>query len=95
MQRKSQRKVWECAEKNFLNKLEDLNILVNGKLEMHPIFKSIVVYGTVSGKSRRVELTGSGRSLYNAMIVLSKHPPKQRFVKCSVGEVDYYLDYDD
>jgi len=57
--------------------------------------KWIAVYGTVDGKSRRVELAGSGRQLYKAMLDLAKHPPKKRFVRCSASEVSNYLDYED
>jgi hypothetical protein len=57
--------------------------------------KWIAVYGTVDGESRRVELAGSGRQLYKAMLDLAKHPPKKRFVKCSATEVPNYLDYED
>jgi hypothetical protein len=57
--------------------------------------KWVAVYGTVDGESRRVELAGSGRQLYKAMLDLAKHPPKKRFVKCSASEVPYYLDYED
>jgi hypothetical protein len=57
--------------------------------------KWIAVYGTVKGKSKRVELAGSGRQLYRAMLDLAKHPPKKRFVRCSAIEVPNYLDYED
>jgi hypothetical protein len=57
--------------------------------------KWVAVYGTVDGKSRRVELAGSGRQLYKAMLDVAKHPPKKRFVRCSASEVPYYLDYED
>ena len=57
--------------------------------------KWIAVYGTVDGESRRVELAGSGRQLYRAMLDLAKHPPKKRFVRCSASEVSNYLDYED
>jgi hypothetical protein len=57
--------------------------------------KWIAVYGTVDGKSRRVELAGSGRQLYRAMLDLAVHPPKKRFVRCSASEVSNYLDYED
>ena len=62
-----------------------------------PMFlaKWIAVYGTVNGKSRRVELAGSGRQLYRAMLDLAKHPPKKRFVRCSAIEAPRYLDYED
>jgi hypothetical protein len=57
--------------------------------------KWIAVYGTVDGESRRVELAGSGRQLYKAMLDLAKHPPKKRFVRCSASKVSNYLDYED
>ncbi|MEM0007532.1 MAG: hypothetical protein QXR89_04600 [Candidatus Bathyarchaeia archaeon] len=57
--------------------------------------KWIAVYGTVDGKSRRIELGGSGRALYSAMLKVAKHPPKRRFVRCHASEAPYYLDYDE
>jgi hypothetical protein len=57
--------------------------------------KWIAVYGTVDGESRRVELAGSGRQLYKAMLDLAKHPPKKRFVRCSASKVSNHLDYED
>ena len=59
------------------------------------IAKWIAVYGTVDGKSRRIELGGSGRALYSAMLHVAKHPPKKRFVRCHAIEVPRYLDYDE
>lgn len=65
--------------------------------EIKPISypKWVAVYGTVNGKSRRVEMSGSGRELYNAMFDVVKHPPKRRFVRCHAGEAPFYLDYFD
>ncbi|MEM3797745.1 MAG: hypothetical protein QXY74_04835, partial [Candidatus Bathyarchaeia archaeon] len=57
--------------------------------------KWIAVYGTVDGESRRIELGGSGRALYSAMLHVAKHPPKKRFVRCHASEAPYYLDYDE
>jgi len=56
--------------------------------------KWIAVYGSVDGTSRRIELAGSGKQLYNAMLDVAKHPPKKRFVKCSASEASNYLDYE-
>ena len=55
--------------------------------------KAIAVYGTVNGKSRRIEMVGSGRQLYNAMLRVAQHPPKYRFVRCRAYEAHKYLDY--
>jgi len=55
--------------------------------------KWIAVYGSVDGTSRRIELAGSGKQLYKAMLDVAKHPPKKRFVQCSATEVSNYLDY--
>jgi hypothetical protein len=57
--------------------------------------KWIAVYGTVDGKSRRVELAGSGRQLFRAMLDLAVHPPKKRFVRCAASDVPYVLDHGD
>jgi len=55
--------------------------------------KAIAVYGTVNGKSRRIEMVGSGRQLYNAMLRVAQHPPKVRFVRCRADRAHYFLDY--
>lgn len=51
------------------------------------IGKEIAVYGTVNGKSRRIELSGTGRALYNAMLLVGKHPPKRRFARARAVDV--------
>ncbi|MEM2108000.1 MAG: hypothetical protein QXL10_01790 [Candidatus Bathyarchaeia archaeon] len=55
--------------------------------------KWLAVYGSVDGKSRRIEMVGFGRQLYDAMQVVSRYPPKRRFVKCSAEDAPYLLDY--
>lgn len=57
--------------------------------------KWIAVYGTVGGESRRIELAGSGRDLYNAMTYVARYPPKHRFVQCYASEAPMYLDFDE
>lgn len=57
--------------------------------------KRLAVYGTVRGRSRRIEMYGSGRELYNAMLDAVIHPPRERFVICHARDVAYYLDYGD
>ena len=57
--------------------------------------KWIAVYGTVNGVSRRIELAGSGISLYRAMEYVATYPPKKRFVRCCASEAPYFLDYDE
>lgn len=64
------------------------------KVRIVPSGKWIAVYGTVDGESRRLEMGGSGRALYNAMLRVAKHPPKKRFARCYASEVPYILDYD-
>ena len=63
------------------------------------IGKPIAVYGTVQGKSRRVVMSGTGRSLYNAMLYVSKHPPKKRFLRILADKIILfprrYLDFDE
>ena len=56
--------------------------------------KWIAVYGSVDGTSRRIELAGSGKQLYKAMLHVAKHPPKKRFVQCGATDVSNYLDYE-
>lgn len=65
--------------------------------------KRIAVYGTVGGKSRRAELSGSGRALYRTMLHLTKHPPKKRFLNARASDVaimpevflDFYEEWDE
>ena len=63
------------------------------------ISKAIAVYGTVQGKSRRVEMSGTGRSLYNAMLYVGKHPPKKRFLRILADKIILfprtYLNFDE
>ncbi|MEM1540248.1 MAG: hypothetical protein QXJ07_02555 [Candidatus Bathyarchaeia archaeon] len=46
------------------------------RVKPEAVGKWIAVYGTVDGKSRCIELSGSGRALYSAMLHVAKHPPK-------------------
>lgn len=59
------------------------------------IAKWIAVYGAVHGESRRIELGGSGKDLYRAMVEVAKHPPKKRFARCHASEALNYLDLDE
>lgn len=52
--------------------------------------KQIAVYGTVNGQSRRVEMSGNGRQLYNAMFIVAKHPPKKRFLVANASKINNY-----
>ncbi|MEM2999765.1 MAG: hypothetical protein QW674_07230 [Candidatus Bathyarchaeia archaeon] len=61
---------------------------------LKPIGKRLAIYGTVDGESRRIELSGSGRELYLAMLGASQHPPRERFLVTSAkdfleNEFDY------
>ena len=49
--------------------------------------KRIAVYGTVWGMSRRVEMYGTSRELYEAMLGVSQHPPKERFLVCDARDI--------
>jgi len=61
--------------------------------------KAVAIYGTVGGESRRIEMSGTGRSLYNAMILVDKHPPKKRFLRILADKIILfprrYLDFDE
>ena len=63
------------------------------------IGKPIAVYGTVQGKSRRVVMSGTSRSLYNAMLYVGKHPPKKRFLRVLANKIILfprrYLNFDE
>jgi len=49
--------------------------------------KQVAVYGSVNGQSRRVQLYGDGQSLYRAMILVMKRPPRQRFLTIGAGAI--------
>lgn len=50
-------------------------------------YKRVAVYGLVDGQSRRAEIYGTGRSLYQVMQIAVKHPPKKRFLKETANRV--------
>jgi hypothetical protein len=52
--------------------------------------KYVAVYGTVNGRSRRIQMHGSGRELYEAMIQVSRHPPRKKFLTVSASSISYY-----
>ncbi len=72
---------------------------IRAKVKLRLNGKPIAVYGTVQGKSRRVEMSGTGRSLYNAMLYVGKHPPKKRFLRILADKIILfprrYLDFDE
>lgn len=45
--------------------------------------KQLACYGTQHGRSKRIQMTGSGFQLYQAMLRVSKHPPKKQFLTVS------------
>lgn len=45
--------------------------------------KQIACYGSEHGKSKRIQMSGTGRQLYEAMQIVSKHPPKKQFLTIS------------
>ena len=51
------------------------------------IGKGVASYGTVRGKSKRVQIHGSGKSLYQAMRLVAKHPPRDKFLTISADEL--------
>ena len=52
--------------------------------------KYVAVYGTVNGKSRRIQIHGSGKELYEAMIQVSRHPPRKKFLTVSASSISLY-----
>lgn len=42
--------------------------------------KHVAVYSTVRGKQRRIQVYGNGKQLRRVMVLVSRHPPKQRFL---------------
>jgi len=76
--------------------LADLPEVKKERMKRTGLFgKQIAVYGTVDGKSRRVQLTGTGKDLYRAMLDVAKFPPKKRFLTAGAGDVHRHLDFDD
>jgi hypothetical protein len=65
----------------------------------YEIGKAVAVYGSVDGESKRVQMKGSGRNLYKAMMQVSKHPPKKKFLTASAEDIARnpyrYLDMDE
>jgi len=55
--------------------------------------KRLAIYGTVGGRSRRIEIYGSGRELYQAVRDAIIHPPRERFVICHAKDFQKHLDY--
>lgn len=45
--------------------------------------KQLAVYGSEHGKSKRIQMSGSGYQLYQAMLRVSRHPPKKQFLTIS------------
>jgi hypothetical protein len=45
--------------------------------------KQIACYGSEHGVSKRIQMSGTGRQLYEAMQIVSKHPPKKQFLTIS------------
>jgi len=54
------------------------------------IGKRIAVYGSVGLESRRIQMYGSGRQLYQAMLLAGKYPPKKRFLTASAEDISAY-----
>lgn len=58
--------------------------------------KKVASYGTVHLKSKRVQMYGSGKQTYQAMILVAKHPPKKQFLTISAEALlespEEYLD---
>lgn len=63
------------------------------------IGKKLAVYGSVNWQSRRVQMSGSGKELYSAMMLVGKHPPKKRFLTTNAKNIienpDEYLDMEE
>lgn len=67
--------------------------------------KRIAVFGKVHGKSKRLEIFGSGKQLYTILIDAVHHPPKQRIERVSADKlrglsarakyIDYKEEWDD
>lgn len=49
--------------------------------------KHVAIYGRVKGKSRRIEVSGTGHQLYSFVEDAIEHPPKERFAKGYIGTV--------
>lgn len=42
--------------------------------------KQVAEYGTVRGKPRRIQVYGDGKQLYKVIRLISRHPPRERFL---------------
>jgi hypothetical protein len=49
--------------------------------------RQIAGYGTVLGKSRRIQVYGSGKQLHRVMLLASQHPPRARFLTIDAGKL--------
>jgi len=49
--------------------------------------KHVIIAGKVNGKSRRIEVSGTGRQLMDFLRDAVRHPPKQRFVRGDVSTI--------
>jgi hypothetical protein len=49
--------------------------------------KHVAAYGTVRGRARRVQVYGNGRDLYSSMLLVSRHPPRERFLTIDAGSL--------
>jgi len=48
----------------------------------------------VNGKSRRVEISGSGKDIYKSLRSIMKHPPKKRVLRIDADRFDGREDLD-
>lgn len=54
-----------------------------GKPTIGMFGKQIACYGSKDGRAKRIQMSGTGRQLYEAMQIVSKHPPKKQFLTIS------------
>jgi hypothetical protein len=70
----------------------------------HPRFpygiKQVAMYGTVHGRGRRIQVSGSGKQLFRLMVELmnSRRAPKKQFLTIDadslLNNLDYYLSFE-
>jgi len=50
--------------------------------------KHIAIYGKVNGRSKRIEVYGTGKDLYSIMFEGVHHPPKKRILRISAKKLN-------
>jgi hypothetical protein len=91
--RKPKAQPYKYTPRKYLTKERRIHI----ETEVKP--KHVAVYGKHRGKSKRLEVSGTGKQLYSILFDAVEHPPKQRIQRVSADKLKglsaraKYLDY--